>query len=135
MKEFEPSAKLKKKVSLKHVFEDPVRARSYRTILACLLGMYQAKLESTIAKVRDGKIDDTQILASLTKFKRLLLKDCAALIDDIWDNFRFYARQQAAQPVDQEEPRAVNETGDRQAPSLDTPELIVPHFQVNRKSE
>ncbi len=63
----------------------------YNRILACLFEMYESKLDSTIAKVKVGALQQNEILLSLAEFKKALTNNCEALIDDIWNNYKFYA--------------------------------------------
>ena len=58
-----------------------------------LFKLYEGKLDSTIKKVKDGKMNESEILPLLSKFKFTLKKNCSILIDDIWDNYKFYAAQ------------------------------------------
>ena len=58
-----------------------------------LFKLYEGKLDSTIKKVKDGKMNESEILPLLSKFKFTLKKNCSLLIDDIWDNYKFYAAQ------------------------------------------
>ena len=75
------------------LFEEKALCKSYKTMLTCLFQMYEAKLEQTIGLVNKGKIAERNILPSLTKFKSVLVKDCTYLIDDIWNNYKFYLNQ------------------------------------------
>ena len=38
-------------------------------------------------------MNESEILPLLSKFKFTLKKNCSILIDDIWDNYKFYAAQ------------------------------------------
>ena len=62
-------------------------------ISSCLFELYENKLDKTIKRVRDGKLNESEILPQLTKFKFILKKNCGALTEDIWDNYKFYAAQ------------------------------------------
>ena len=62
-------------------------------ISLCLFELYENKLDKTIKRVRDGKLNESEILPQLTKFKFILKKNCGALTEDIWDNYKFYAAQ------------------------------------------
>ena len=59
----------------------------------CLFELYESKLDKTIKRVKDGKLNESEILPQLTKFKFILKKNCSVLTEDIWDNYKFYAAQ------------------------------------------
>ena len=56
-----------------------------------LFKLYEGKLEHTIDRVREGKLSESEILPLLNKFRFALKKNCSVLVDDIWDNYKYYA--------------------------------------------
>ena len=62
-------------------------------VLLQLFKLYEGKLEETIHKVRDGKLGESEILPLLNKFRYALKKNTSVLVDDIWDNYKYYAAQ------------------------------------------
>ena len=86
--------------------------------------MYQARLQHTISLVRQGTMAENDIVPSLTAFKEVLNKDCALIIDDIWNNFRFYAAQA-------QNPTATSEELASMSNTIGTHEIVVPHFECH----
>ena len=58
-----------------------------------LFRLYEGKLNETINKVREGKLGESEILPLLNKFRFALKKNTSVLVDDIWDNYKYYAAQ------------------------------------------
>ena len=48
-------------------------------------------MEMTLKKVVQDRINEGQILENLTQFKKVLKRDCYNLVDEVWNNFKFYA--------------------------------------------
>ena len=63
------------------------------TVLLQLFKLYEGKLEQTIGRVREGKLNESEILPLLNKFRFALKKNCSVLVDDIWNNYKYYAAQ------------------------------------------
>lgn len=89
-KMFKPTDKIKSKLSLNC---EKAISQNYAVMLSCLFQIYEQKLLHTIGQVREGKLSEKSILSSLTKFKAFLVKDCSLLIDDIWNNYKYYLSQ------------------------------------------
>ncbi len=87
MKEVQASDSL---CEILHLYTEHQKA-PYNCILACLFEMYECRLDSTLEQVKKGTLQQHEILLSLAEFKKSLTNDCEALIDDIWNNYKFYA--------------------------------------------
>ena len=122
MKELEASKQLIEHLQL---YTDQLKY-PYHRILACLFEMYESQLDQTIEKVKQGSIKQNQIMPSLAQFKKALSCDCELLIDDIWNNYKFYACQQPIEHQSPERQELAQTTG---APSsFKKSEIVVPYF-------
>ena len=65
----------------------------YETIMACIFKLYEAQLDRTVQRVKKGKVRESELLLVLQQFKLRLTGDCAVLIEDVWNNYKFYAKQ------------------------------------------
>ena len=85
--ELVPSSEVMNKLSL---YSEHMR-KPYQLILGCLFQIYEQQLEQTVNQVKTGHTNELQILPMLMQFKQGLITDCALLIDEIWNNYKFYA--------------------------------------------
>ena len=44
-----------------------------------------------VSEVKAGRVNELDILPTLMEFKKTLAHDCELLIDEIWNNYKFYA--------------------------------------------
>ena len=68
-----------------------------------------------------GIVLEKDIVQNLTQFKEMLTQDCTVLIEDIWNNYKFYASQQKSTPCE--------EATEIRPSLMNTAELIVPNFE------